>query len=495
MNQRLLKQVFDTGFHRSERIPQFAGELIMQAIAAIFFLVALAWVPFAQAGSAERSDLNNDYSVDTLDLEIFSNKYLAQDWQTVDWCRFYETSLSNERYFRKYTSDQTRRYERLLNFISYSYNCQVTSQAVDKSDLNKDMVVDLADLVIFSTNYLETYWKTIDWCLFYESTLAGLDFEGRRTKYYLKHFGLLLSFINDYYGCGGSEPPPVAIQLENVPKFLARIADAVNFTGDYYITDPTVGSLFIFDANLVLKGEIKGLNKPLGVAVDSQGYILIGNNGRDNIEVYDPANGDLLAVFGEGLLKMPTAITLDSLGNIYVTDSRSNSIQVFDSAYNLLRVIGKSGAQGALHFPMDTAIVTSIGGGANLEEVFVADRGNKRIQVYDLDGNWLRNFTFAGTAGQNCNWFTGVCEIPGMPPFTRLQALDIDSFGRLHILDSFAASVMMFDPADETILGSYGGFGTEPGTLRVPMDVLVSETNTAIVTSGDGRRIEVFTNP
>ena len=56
----------------------------------------------------------------------------------------------------------------------------------------------------------------------------------------------------------------------------------------------------------------------------------------------------------------------------------------------------------------------------------------------------------------------------------------------------------MFDPTDGTILGSYGGFGTdgtEPGTLRVPMDVLVSETNTPIVTTGDGNRIEVFTVP
>ena len=495
MSQHLQKQGCNTGPHHGARIIHFANGLVVQAITGIFLLLALAWMPQVEAAPADRSDLNSDNSVDTLDLEIFSNQYLGQDWQTVNWCSFYKASVSNERYFRKYTSAQTRRFDRLLNFIADSYNCQVAIQSVDKSDLNNDMIVDQADLSIFSTNYLETYWETVDWCLFYDSTIAGADFEGRRTRYYLRHFRQLLEFINEYFYCGGSEPPPPnALQLENVPAFLARIADAPNLTGNYYITDPNVGSLFIYDANMELKAEIKGLDKPLGVAIDAQGNILVGNDGRDNIEVYDSATGDLLVVFGEGLVKMPTAITIDILGNIYVTDSRSNSIQVFDPAYNLLRVIGKSGAQGALHFPIDT----EIGAGANFDEVFVADRGNKRVQVYDLEGNWLRSITFSGTPGQGCNWFTGVCDVPGMPPFTKLQALDLDSFGRLHVLDNFAAAVMMFDPADGAILGSYGSFGTdgtEPGSLRVPMDVLVSETNTAIITTGDGDRIEVYAVP
>jgi hypothetical protein len=128
-------------------------------------------------------------------------------------------------------------------------------------------------------------------------------------------------------------------------------------------------------------------------------------------------------------------------------------------------------------------------------EVYVADQGNNRVQVYDIAGNWLTSITFAGIDGQNCNWFTGVCEIPGAPPFTRLQALDVDSSGRLHVLDNFAASVLMFDLADGAYLGSYGEYGDGPGFLRVPMDVLINGSNTAIVTTGDGDRIEVFSIP
>jgi DNA-binding beta-propeller fold protein YncE len=437
----------------------------------------------------DKSDLNDDGTVNTLDLEIFADMYLDQDWQTFDWCDFYDSSIADEKYFRSITSDRTASYQELLDFIAFSYNCQGTEPNDDKSDLNGDGSVDLSDLIIFSTDYLGRYWDSVDWCLFLDSTLAGADFEGQSTKFYLQHFGQLLTFINSYFYCDGPEPPASNLQLENKPIDLVRIADAPYITNDYYITDPRIGSLFIYDENLVLKAEIKGLNRPLGVAVDSEGYILIGNDGRDNIEVFDPANGNLVAVFGEGLVKMPTAITIDDLGNIYVTDSRSDRVQVFDPAYNLIRTIGVASAQGTLDFPIDTEIVVRSGSGtANIQEIFVADQGNNRIQVYDLEGTWLRSIV---KLESGCNW-AGVCSSPG---FTRLQALSKDSAGRLHVLDNFAAAGMIFDPGDGAFLGTYGGYDTAPGFLRVPMDVLISETGKAIVTAGDGDRIEELDIP
>src|SRR5210317_294167 len=133
-------------------------------------LLLLIWVPVITAAEINRSDLNNDGTVDV--------------------------SKAN------------------------------TSQVTDKSDLNGDGVIDLADLSIFSTNYLDIYWENVDWCVFHGSTLAGADFEGRSTKYYLRHFPALLGFINQHFNCGGGEPPPNNLILLNAPRFLARIADA-----------------------------------------------------------------------------------------------------------------------------------------------------------------------------------------------------------------------------------------------------------------------------
>jgi len=446
-------------------------------------LLLLVWVASAQAAAIERSDLNGDGAVDIQDIELFSSRYLGQDYLTVDWCAFYESSISNPKYFREIVSDKLEHFQLLLNLIAETYECTVIVPTGDKSDLDGDGDVDLDDLAIFSINYLERLHESVDWCVFHGSALAGVDFEGRSTSYYLQHFTLLLTFINTYFECGGAEPPGNDLILENLPKFLTRIEVAAN--GNFYATDPRIGSLFIFDEFLVLQGEIKGLSKPLGVAVDMQGRILVGNDGRDNIEAYDSATGALLAVFGEGLVKMPTAITLDSAGNIYVTDSRRDRVQVFDTAFNPVRTIGKGGnGDDTLSFPMDVEIIG--------QEIFVADQGGYRVQVFDMNGNWQRSITFEGTDGENCNWFTGVCEIPGMPPFTKVQALSRDSLGRLHVLDNFAASVMIFNPADGAFLGSYGAYGDSAGLLRVPMDVKVLVTDMAVVTSGDGDRIELF---
>jgi DNA-binding beta-propeller fold protein YncE len=348
--------------------------------------------------------------------------------------------------------------------------------------LNSDLSVDSADLEIFSTNYLERNWESVDWCLFYDATIAGENYEGIKTRYFKKHFTLLLSFIKSFSAC---DAEPYLLELENEPKGLYRIVESTDSSGDYYITDPTVGSIFIYDANLVLKAEIKGLHNPLGVAVDSLGYILVGNSGRGNIEIYDPADGDFLDEFGEGLVKMPNAITVDDLGNIYVTDSRQNTVLVFDEYYQLVRGIGRPGeGESELHFPVDAKII-----GAN---IFVADQGHARIQVYDLDGNWVRNITFEGTPGQNCSWFTGVCEIPGTPEFKRIQALATDALGRLHVIDKLSATGLIFDSETGAYIDTYGEYGAEPGQLRIPMDVLSTTTDTVMVIAGAGERIEFF---
>lgn len=244
-------------------------------------------VPFVQSAPVDRSDLNGDGAVDTQDLEIFADRYLAPGGGDVEWCVFLESVSSNNQYFRSVVSDNVNRYLLLLNVAADTYDCNFAVSNSDKSDLNGDGMVDLADLAKFSVKYLDMPWENVDWCMFYGTTVAGGYYDGRSTKYYLKHFTQLLAFINTHFGCGEPEPPSDNLAVENAPKFLTRIADAASTQGRIYISDPRVGSLYIYDELMALKGEIKGLNKPLGVAVDSLGRVLVGNDGRDNIEAYE----------------------------------------------------------------------------------------------------------------------------------------------------------------------------------------------------------------
>jgi hypothetical protein len=443
----------------------------------------MAWAPLA-LGNIDKSDLNGDGVVDATDLELFSNIYFGQSYETVDWCAFYESSVNNPKSFRKLTSDRIDYYTALFNYIVSAYGCEIVQSAALKSDMNKDGVVDELDLELFSGKYLERNWGAVDWCLFYEVTLAGDDFEGIKTGYFLMHFQELLTFINEFFACNAPEPPPNPVMLENTPRAPYRVAEAADSSGDIFASDPKVGSVFIYDPDLVAKGEIKGLNKPLAIAFDLQGRLLVGNSGRRNIEVFDPANGELLAVFGEGVVSMPNAITVDDLGDIYVTDSRRHVVWVFTQSYQLVGWIGNPGeGPEDLNFPIDAEVHMPT------QEVFVADQGNNRVQVYDLQGNWLRSINWAGSG---CSWFSGTCAVP---KFMGLQALEIDSLGRLHVLDRFGGAVITFDAVTGAQLGVYGSYGTEPGQLKLPTDVLATQYGSSIVPSGNGTRIESFTTP
>lgn len=362
----------------------------------------------------------------------------------------------------------------------------------DKSDLNGDSVVDLVDLAIFSNKYIEQNIEDVEWCDFYESVSTEKRLYGKPTSYYSKHFRVLLGFINDYFFC---ESGPLLLALKNDPESLTRMAHDAEGSGNTYISDPKVGSVFIYDQDLLLAGELKNLDRPLGVAIDSQGYLLVGNDGRDNVEVYDPRNGDLLAAFGQGLIQMPSAISIGPKGEIYVVDSNAHQVWVFEPSYLHMRTIGIPGSgDGQLKFPTDAEVVARQDGESTVEELFISDQFNRRIKVFDLWGNYLRAFEPLMTMSTFCGRFSPNCpEARGT--FVRLQSLEFDSFGRLHSLDVMEASVTMIDPVTGDLLGSYGGWGDGPGLVRTPLDLTLTAAGEAIISDSNSPELEIYVIP
>ena len=55
-------------------------------------------------------------------------------------------------------------------------------QSIEKSDLNRDDVVNTDDLAIFGAKYLHNLWTLVDWCGFYNATTHGLYFDGKARK-------------------------------------------------------------------------------------------------------------------------------------------------------------------------------------------------------------------------------------------------------------------------------------------------------------------------
>ena len=116
-----------------------------------------------------------------------------------------------------------------------------------------------------------------------------------------------------------------------------------------------------------------------------------------------------------GRFRQPTDVAWDSQGNIYITDGYINSrVAKYDKNGDWVKSWGEPG-NGPGQFNTPHAIVID-----RNDNVYVGDRGNRRVQVFNTDGKLLRMFTVdvpvpAGTVPVNGNTPTGANSGIGAP--------------------------------------------------------------------------------
>ena len=95
----------------------------------------------------------------------------------------------------------------------------------------------------------------------------------------------------------------------------------------------------------------------------------------------------------------PSDVAWDKAGNIYIADGMNgnvNRIAKFNKEGNFLKQWGSTGAENG-QFSGPKALAVDAQG-----NVYVADSGNKRIQVFDGDGNYKSQFTGVGNPLTMC---------------------------------------------------------------------------------------------
>jgi sugar lactone lactonase YvrE len=94
----------------------------------------------------------------------------------------------------------------------------------------------------------------------------------------------------------------------------------------------------------------------------------------------------------DGMFRAPTDIAFDADDNIYVSDGYINSrVAKFDKHGNWIKSWGSRGVSGPHADQNPSQFNTPHNIGIDRQNnVYVADRGNRRIQVFDRDGNFQR---------------------------------------------------------------------------------------------------------
>ena len=159
----------------------------------------------------------------------------------------------------------------------------------------------------------------------------------------------------------------------------------------------------------------------------------------DEAKAWEHVNPPLPPV--NGRFRQPTDVAWDSEGNIYITDGYVNSrVAKYDKNGDWVKSWGEPG-NGPGQFNTPHAIVID-----RNNNVYVGDRGNRRVQVFNTDGKLLRMFTVdvpvpAGTVPVNGNTPTGANSGIGapnslcIPPGTQVMYLGESTYpGRLFTL-------------------------------------------------------------
>ena len=146
------------------------------------------------------------------------------------------------------------------------------------------------------------------------------------------------------------------------------------------------------------------------VKIDPHDNIWVADKGSDMVIEFNP-QGHVMMVFGrkqessdegtgplkhvkpplppvDGLFRQVTDVTWDAAGNTYISDGYINSrVAKVDARGNWLKSWGEPG-DGPGQFNVPHSIAADAQG-----NIYVADRGNRRIQVFDGEGKFLRQIT------------------------------------------------------------------------------------------------------
>lgn len=196
------------------------------------------------------------------------------------------------------------------------------------------------------------------------------------------------------------------------------VADSEN----YRIQKFTSGGEFLTVVNTLASAG--NLVLPRGIAVNpANGKVYVTFS--HGIQVF---NSDLkysgASQFGkqghaDGELFHPIGISCDNAGNVYVADSGNHRIQVFTSDGQFLRVIGR---KDELSEPSSVVVDAD-----NL--VYVSDCGNCRVCVFTQQGRFVTSFGKKGV---------------GVGEFSSPQGLAVDSSGVVYVCDAKNNTIQLF---------------------------------------------------
>ena len=263
-------------------------------------------------------------------------------------------------------------------------------------------------------------------------------------------------------------------------SFLSPQHLAFDSEDNLYVTDLGNARVQKFDSNgnfLLEWGSIGTesgkFGHPSGIVIYDK-FVFVVDNRNHNVQKFD-LDGNFISKWGSygsdnGFFKSPRGVTISDNEFIFVVDSGNARIQIFDLDGNYVSQFGQSGQRGGNFItPVDIAI--------NSNKIFVTDSTLNGINIYDLDGKFLR--TINDSVG-------GFSINPNGIIFDEQNNFYISDYRNNRIIqyNEFGISLSVF-----------GQMGINDAQFKFPKDVAISKDGYLFVTDTQGHRIQKFSTP
>jgi len=213
--------------------------------------------------------------------------------------------------------------------------------------------------------------------------------------------------------------------------------------------DPYEANTILLAADQVFGSERYplGLNAPRAIAYGKNDDLYVADS-RNHRILHLASDGNLLDMWGSyadaftgeapiGAFNEPWGVAVGPDGAVYVTDTWNHRVQKFTADGKPLKTWGQFGQP----IPGDTDSASSFWGPRgiavdNSGRVYVADTGNKRIVIFDSNGNYITEF---GTVGFD----------PGQ--FDEPVGVAVSANGTVYVTDTWNQRIQAFTPSEDGI--------------------------------------------
>ena len=248
------------------------------------------------------------------------------------------------------------------------------------------------------------------------------------------------------------------IGTQTTAEALAKPYGLALHGGKVFVCDTVAGLIEVFDlqkkrAAYFSPTDEGKLRMPINVTIDEDGTRYVADTGRKQVIIFREDGAFQNAIGRKDEMK-PADVAV-STNRVYVADLQGHAVRVYDKAdQKFLFTIPAAGKtnEGKLFSPVNLALDSGNG------RLLVSDLGGFVVQVYDLDGKFLRTIGRQGV---------------GIGKFARPKGVAVDRQGLTYVVDAATQVVQVFDTEGRLLLYFGEPGASSRGQLVLPAAVKV----------------------